>query len=65
MSDTGERRMALALLSFGDEKGAAKSRRALEATRLQIGPIVQYVTSLTETHDALRDPHHGLEHQSG
>jgi arylsulfatase len=32
---------------------------------LQIGPITQYVTSLTRSHDQLPDPHHGLEHSGG
>ena len=34
-------------------------------THLQIGPIIQYVTSLVQEHDELPDPPHGIEHQSG
>lgn len=32
---------------------------------IQLGPIIQFVTSLVRSHDELPDPHHGLEHQSG
>ena len=32
---------------------------------LQIGPITQYVTSLTRSYDELPPPHHGLEGHSG
>ena len=32
---------------------------------LQIGPIIQYVTSLSRSHDELPQPHHGLEQASG
>jgi hypothetical protein len=32
---------------------------------LQVGPITQYVTALTRSHDQLPDPHHGLEHSGG
>jgi arylsulfatase A-like enzyme len=32
---------------------------------LQIGPITQYVTSLTRSHDEPRDPDHGLQHATG
>ena len=34
-------------------------------THLQIGPIIQYITTLVRSHDALPDPGHGIEHQSG
>lgn len=34
-------------------------------THLQIGPIVQYITTLVRCHDELPDPSHGIEHQSG
>ncbi|SIN75162.1 sulfatase-like hydrolase/transferase [Agromyces cerinus] len=34
-------------------------------THLQIGPIMQYITTLVRTHDELPDPSHGMEHQSG
>ena len=34
-------------------------------THLQIGPIIQFVTTLVRTHDELPDPDHGIEHQSG
>jgi hypothetical protein len=34
-------------------------------THLQIGPIIQFVTSLVEEHDELPDPSHGIEHASG
>ena len=34
-------------------------------THVQIGPIVQYVTSLVQEHDELPDPSHGIERQSG
>jgi arylsulfatase A-like enzyme len=32
---------------------------------LQIGPITQYVTSLTKSHEEPPQPHHGLEHATG
>ena len=32
---------------------------------LQIGPITQYITSLSRTHEQLPDPHHGLEQVAG
>jgi len=32
---------------------------------LQIGPITQYVTSLTKSHDEPPEPHHGMEHATG
>jgi hypothetical protein len=32
---------------------------------LQLGPITQYVTALTRSHDQLPDPHHGLERSGG
>jgi arylsulfatase len=32
---------------------------------LQIGPITQYVTALSRTHNELPDPPHGLEHATG
>ena len=34
-------------------------------THLQIGPIMQYITTLVRSHDELPDPGHGIEHQSG
>ena len=34
-------------------------------THLQIGPIIQYITTLVRSHDELPDPGHGIEHQSG
>ena len=34
-------------------------------SHLQIGPITQYVTSLSQVHDEMPDPDHGIEHQSG
>ena len=34
-------------------------------THLQIGPIIQFVTSLVQTHDEVQQPDHGIEHQSG
>jgi arylsulfatase len=34
-------------------------------TRLQIGPITQYVTELVRTHDEMPQPSHGIEHQTG
>jgi arylsulfatase len=34
-------------------------------THLQIGPIIQWVTSLSKEHDEPPDPDHGIEHQSG
>jgi arylsulfatase len=34
-------------------------------SHLQLGPIIQYVTSLAQSHDQLPDPHVGIEHQSG
>ena len=34
-------------------------------THLQIGPIMQYVTTLVRSHDELPEPGHGIEHQSG
>ena len=34
-------------------------------THLQIGPIMQYVTTLVAEHDELPDPSHGIEHQAG
>ena len=32
---------------------------------LQLGFIIQYVTSLTKTHEILPDPHPGISHQTG
>ena len=32
---------------------------------LELGFIIQYVTSLTKTHEILPDPHHGISHQTG
>jgi hypothetical protein len=34
-------------------------------THLQLGPIVQFITTLVRSHEELPDPHHGLEHQAG
>ena len=34
-------------------------------THLQIGPILQYITTLVRSHDELPDPGHGIAHQSG
>jgi arylsulfatase len=34
-------------------------------THLQLGPIIQFVTSLVEEHDELPDPGHGIEHPTG
>ena len=34
-------------------------------THLQIGPIMQYITTLVAEHDEPPDPSHGIEHQSG
>ena len=34
-------------------------------THLQIGPIMQYVTTLVRSHDELPDPGHGIAHHSG
>jgi len=34
-------------------------------THLQIGAIIQFVTSLVEEHDELPDPDHGIEHPTG
>ena len=34
-------------------------------SHLQIGPIIQYATSLVQEHDELPDPDHGIEHQAG
>ena len=34
-------------------------------THLQIGPIIQFVTSLVQEHDELPDPSHGIEHPTG
>jgi hypothetical protein len=34
-------------------------------THLQIGPIIQYVTSLVRSHDEAPDPDHGMHHASG
>jgi arylsulfatase A-like enzyme len=34
-------------------------------THLQIGPIMQYITTLVRSHEELPDPGHGIEHQSG
>ena len=42
-----------------------KPGELLPQTHLQIGPIMQYVTTLVEAHDEPPDPDHGIEHQSG
>jgi hypothetical protein len=34
-------------------------------THLQIGPIIQYVTSLVRSHDEAPDPDHGMHHAAG
>ena len=34
-------------------------------SHLQLGPIVQYVTTMAQTHDELPAPHVGIEHQTG
>ena len=34
-------------------------------SHLQLGAIVQYITTLAQSHDELPDPHHGIEHQTG
>ena len=34
-------------------------------THLQIGAIMQYVTTLVRSHDEPPDPDHGIAHQSG
>ena len=42
-----------------------KPGELLPQTHLQIGPIMQYVTTLVRSHDELPDPGHGIEHQAG
>ena len=34
-------------------------------THLQIGPIIQFVTSLVQEHDEPPDPGHGIAHPTG
>ena len=42
-----------------------KPGELLPQTHLQIGPIMQYVTTLVAEHDEPPDPSHGIEHQAG
>ena len=43
----------------------ARANILFPRTHLQIGAIMQYITTLVRSHDELPDPGHGIEHQSG
>jgi arylsulfatase len=49
--------------------GAGESGRdvnlCLQGSRLQLGPITQYVTALVKPEDRVPQPPHGIEHQTG
>ena len=48
-----------------DPYAPPKPGELLPQTHLQIGPIMQYVTTLVRSHDEPPDPGHGIEHQAG
>jgi arylsulfatase len=48
-----------------DPYAPPKPRELRVEEHLQLGPIVQYTTTVVKTHDQPPDPHHGLHHASG